>query len=115
ALANAILNGVPKGGMPAFKDQLNESEVNQLIAYLRIRSGQLKGAPSFLPNPDGQIIKSEKQTFKIEVVAADLNTPWGAVFLPDGRMLLTERPGRIRSLSNGKLSEPVKNTPVPWV
>ena len=70
-------------------------------------------APSF--NPDGQIIRSKKQTFRIEVVAADLNTPWGAVFLPDGRMLLTERPGRIRFLDKGKLSEPVKNTPVPWV
>jgi glucose/arabinose dehydrogenase len=115
ALAASILNGRVQNGMPAFKDQLSESDVNQLIAYLRIRGGMLKGAPSFLPNPDGQIIKSEKQWFKIEVVAADLNTPWGAVFLPDGRMLLTERPGRIRFLDNGKLSEPVKNTPVPWV
>jgi hypothetical protein len=113
ALANAILNGVPKGGMPAFKGQLSEAEINQLIAFLRIRSGQLKGMPSFLPNPDGQVVKSEKQTFRIDVVAADLNTPWGAVFLPDGRMLLTERPGRIRFLDKGKLSEPVKNTPVP--
>jgi glucose/arabinose dehydrogenase len=115
ALSNAILNGLPKGGMPAFKDQLSEGDVSQIIAYLRIRSGQLKGAPSFLPNPDGQVVKSEKQTFRIEVVAADLNTPWGEVFLPDGRMLLTERPGRIRLLDHGKLSEPVKNTPIPWV
>jgi glucose/arabinose dehydrogenase len=115
ALAKSILNGLPKGGMPAFKDQLSQSDINQLIAYLRIRGGQLKGAPSFLPNPDSQIIRSEKQTFKIEVVAADLNTPWGAAFLPDGRLLLTERPGRIRSMSNGTLSEPVKNTPIPWV
>lgn len=114
-LASTINNGVLKNGMPAFKDQLSESDVNQIIAFLRIRSGQLKGMPSFLPNPDGQIVKSEKLMFRIEVVAADLNTPWGAVFLPDGRMLLTERPGRIRSLEHGKLSEPVKNTPLPWV
>ena len=114
-LADTIRNGVLKNGMPAFKDQLSEGDVSQIIAFLRIRSGQLKGAPSFLPDPNGQIVKSEKLTFKIEVVAADLNTPWGAVFLPDGRMLLTERPGRIRSLHLGKLSEPVKNTPIPWV
>lgn len=115
SLAQTIRNGVLKSGMPPFKDQLSESEVNQLIAFLRIRSGQLKGAPSYLPDPNGQIVKSGKLTLKIEVIASDLNTPWGAVFLPDGRMLLTERPGRIRSLDKGKLSEPVKNTPIPWV
>lgn len=115
ALAATIRDGVLKNGMPAFKDQLGEGEIHQIVAFMRIRGGQLKGAPSFLPNPDGQVIHSEKQTFRIEVVAADLNTPWGAVFLPDGRMLLTERPGRIRFLRDGKLSDPVKNTPVPWV
>lgn len=115
-LAATIRDGVVKNGMPAFKDQLSESEVSQIIAFMRVRSGQLKGLPPpLLPNPDGQVIKSEKLTFKIEVVTADLNTPWGAAFLPDGRMLLTERPGRIRFLQDGKLSEPVKNTPVPWV
>ena len=115
SLARTIRNGVLKSGMPAFKDQLSESELIQIIAFLRIRSGQLKGAPSYLPDPDGQIVKSEKLTFKIEVIASDLNTPWGAAFLPDGRMLVTERPGRIRSLEKGKLSYPVKNTPIPWV
>jgi glucose/arabinose dehydrogenase len=115
SLAQTIRNGVLKSGMPAFKDQLSESELIQIIAFLRIRSGQLKGAPSYLPNPNGQIVKSEKLTFKIEVIASDLNTPWGAAFLPDGRMLVTERPGRIRSLDKGKLSYPVKNTPIPWV
>jgi glucose/arabinose dehydrogenase len=44
-----------------------------------------------------------------------LNTPWGEVFLPDGRMLVTERPGRIRIIDHGKLSDPVKNTPIPYV
>lgn len=115
SLKKSILEGKAQAGMPPFKDQLSEADINQLIAYLRIRSGQLKGATPFLPDPDGQVIKSEKVTFRIEVVAKDLNTPWGAVFLPDGRMLLTERPGRIRFLDKGKLSEPVKNTPVPWV
>ena len=35
SLASSILNGRPQAGMPAFKDQLGESDVNQLIAYLR--------------------------------------------------------------------------------
>ena len=68
-----------------------------------------------MPDPDGQVIKSEKQTFKIEIVARNLETPWGLAFLPDGRLLITERPGRLRIVEKGKLlPEPVKGTPTVW-
>ena len=79
------------------------------------RRANLKDKPIYVPDPDGQIIKSEKQTFKIEVVARNLETPWGLAFLPDGRLLVTERPGRLRIVENGKLlPEPVKGTPKVW-
>jgi glucose/arabinose dehydrogenase len=115
-LLHTIREGIPDGGMPSFKGQLSDADIGQLIAYLRIRGAQLKGRPSFLPDPNGQIVKSEKQTFKIEVVAANLETPWGEVFLPDGRMLVTERgTGHIRIIDHGKLlPDPVKGTPPSW-
>jgi len=94
ALLHTIREGIADGGMPAFKGQLSDADIGRLIAYLRIRGGQLKGQVSFLPDPNGQIIKSEKQTFKIEVVAANLDTPWGEVFLPDGRMLVVSMEDR---------------------
>ncbi len=70
------------------------------------------------PPPDdinGKVITSEKQTFKIEVLTRALEVPWGIAFLPDGRLLITERPGRLRILNNGQLSEPVKGIPTPHV
>ncbi|QPL47068.1 PQQ-dependent sugar dehydrogenase [Halomonas sp. A40-4] len=38
--------------------------------------------------------------YHIETLADDLAHPWSLAFLPDGRMLVTERPGRLRLLSN---------------
>jgi glucose/arabinose dehydrogenase len=39
----------------------------------------------------------------IEVVARRLETPWALAFAPDGRLFVTERPGRIRLIAGGRL------------
>jgi len=52
------------------------------------------------------------QELKPITVAAGLQNPWGLAFLPDGRMLVTERPGRLRILHpDGKIGEPVQGLP----
>ena len=51
-------------------------------------------------------------SFDVRTVAQGLDNPWGMTFLPDGRILLTERPGRLRILgADGKLSEPITGLP----
>jgi aldose sugar dehydrogenase len=48
----------------------------------------------------------------VEIVAKGLEHPWGLQFLPDGRMLVTERPGRLRIVDkSGKLSPPIMGVP----
>lgn len=48
----------------------------------------------------------------VETVASGLENPWGLAFLPDGRMLVTERPGRLRLVgTDGKLSTPIAGVP----
>ena len=71
-------------------------------------------APPVL-DPDGKVIRSERQSFRVEVLARGVETPWGLAFLPDGRLLITERPGRLRILAGGQLlSEAVAGTPAVW-
>jgi glucose/arabinose dehydrogenase len=40
-----------------------------------------------------------------------LDNPWGMTFLPDGRLLITEKPGRLRIFADGKLSDPIAGVP----
>lgn len=42
-------------------------------------------------------------SFKVETVVGNLEVPWSIVWTADGRMIFTERPGRVRVYENGKL------------
>jgi glucose/arabinose dehydrogenase len=61
---------------------------------------------------DTQRFRTDKVEVIVETVARDLQNPWGLAFLPDNRMLVTERPGRLRIVdANGTLSEPIQGLP----
>jgi glucose/arabinose dehydrogenase len=114
-IAGVIAQGVPQTEMVPFKDVLTDEQIWQLVAYLRTQAANAKPRPTYVPDPDGQVIKTEKQTFKIEVVARDIETPWGLAFLPDGRLLVTQRPGRLGIIEKGKLqATTVTGTPKVW-
>jgi glucose/arabinose dehydrogenase len=50
--------------------------------------------------------------YSVEVVASGLEQPWSLAFLPDGRMLVTELPGRLRIIDQGgQASEPLEGLP----
>ena len=56
--------------------------------------------------------QAKAQEVRPEFVATGLQNPWGLAFLPEGRFLVTERPGRLRVVSpDGKLGEPVTGLP----
>ena len=59
-----------------------------------------------------QDAQSEKTRFRVVTVASGLDRPWALAFLPDGRMLVTEKPGRMRIVArDGTLSPPLAGVP----
>ncbi|WP_152092635.1 PQQ-dependent sugar dehydrogenase [Rhizobium dioscoreae] len=58
-----------------------------------------------------QTIQTQKVDVKVETIAAGLEHPWAVAVLPDGAYLVTERPGRMRLIRDGKISAPISGVP----
>ena len=116
-----------KGAMPAFKASLGDDERWQLVAYLRKLydvKNEVKpdgAVNTYLPVADFAIdpalhsayiplptevrtaIQSEELVFMADTVITGLERPWGMAFLPDNRILITEREGKLLQVKDGKL------------
>jgi glucose/arabinose dehydrogenase len=59
-----------------------------------------------------QVFSSSAGDIKVETMARGLEYPWSLAFLPNNRMLVTERPGRMRIITRmGELSAPLAGLP----
>ncbi len=115
-IVQAVNDGVPGTAMPSFKTLLFPDEMAQMPAYLRIRGGIVNHHAGPVPDINGKVFNSQKASFKVETLVKGLDQPWGMAFLPDGRMIFTERAGRLRFVDrSGRISDPVKGTPPVFV
>ena len=78
-----------------------------LIGVLACGPADAQGPAQRSPTPG-----STNGVVRAETVARNLVHPWALAFLPDGRMLVTERPGRLRIIdANGVVSAPLTGVP----
>lgn len=117
AILRNIRQGFPASGMPAFAGVLTEPEMRSIIGYLRsLAVDYAAGRITHPTQPKSLQLATELAGMRIETYVADLETPWGIAFLPDGGMLVSEREGRLRLIRAGKLErEPVRDLPRAFV
>ena len=77
--------------------------ISLLVITLMLSS---KGAQA-----ESQSFATDKVRLRADVVTDSLEHPWGLALLPDGEAIVTERPGRIRILTDSGLSKPVTGVP----
>ncbi len=112
---DAIRNGVPNMGMEKFGETLSEEMCWALVVH--IRELQAKGLRQKFggPKPDaGGVYRSTRQNYRIETYVAEdpqIKTPWAIDWLPDGTMLVTNRPGTIVVVKNGRVTGQVTGIP----
>jgi len=83
-----------------------------LATAVVLASAPVATVPAYAQAKKAETVKSEKQSFSVETVATGLENPWGLAFVPDGRMLVTEKAGRLRLiLPDGKVSPAVTGLP----
>jgi glucose/arabinose dehydrogenase len=71
-----------------------------VLPVAAIAQPRMSGVP---PNPTVSVVRVER--------VATLEFPWGMAELPDGRILITEKPGRLRILASTRLSPPIEGVP----
>lgn len=87
-----------------------DSSFIRLTAIITFVFALILPAQGQTTNPPPDVVSSSAGNIRIERLAT-LEYPWGMALLPDGRLLITEKPGRLRIWANGRLSEPVTGVP----
>jgi glucose/arabinose dehydrogenase len=86
----------------------------RMLFYLLLAAGFSAAAPSLLPAqaPRSPTPAPVNGVLTVQAIAKGLEHPWSLEFLPDKRMLVSERPGRLRIVAaDGRISEPLSGVP----
>lgn len=103
-----IKHGITHLGMPAYESTLEDAQIQAITEY--ILNAELERGVT-RPDPPEEV-QTIDYVVGVEQWVTGLEIPWGIAF-PDGRTtLVTERPGRLRVVKDGKLDpDPVSGTP----
>src|SRR5690554_1588358 len=103
-----IKHGIPHLGMPSYENAMSDEEIRAIVSYIR----DIEKEEGVSRPPVPEVVETMDYFMNSEVFADNLEIPWAIDFIDEDTALVTERPGRLRMVRDGKLMpEPVKNTP----
>lgn len=103
-----IKYGITHLGMPAYENSLSDSDINDILAYIRAAEKEQGVVRPPVANETGTM----DYDLKIDVFAQGLEAPWAIDFIDNNTALITEKPGRVRVVRNGKMDpQPVSGIP----
>ncbi|TWT77917.1 Soluble aldose sugar dehydrogenase YliI precursor [Posidoniimonas polymericola] len=109
SLFRNIKFGITSRGMPEYQHALSDRQINDLVGFIMKAQDRADVEPPPLPE------KLETRHYDVGVakwIDGGLQAPWALVFIDDHRAIISERPGRLRMVTDGKLNpEPVRGTP----
>lgn len=91
--------GIEQRGMPAFGLQLNDKQITQVLDFIKFEEAEAPPAK----HSDEPIVQTLDYRLRLETWAENLEVPWAIAFVSDKLALVTERPGRLRQVRDGRL------------
>jgi aldose sugar dehydrogenase len=111
---DAIKNGVPDMGMDAYGTTMKDEQIWSLVVHIRELQARGLRERNGSPKATNGVYPSKHHPYQIETVidrGLGLQTPWSMDWLPDGRMLVANRPGTMFVSTKGKLGPKVEGLP----
>ncbi|HLP00263.1 MAG TPA: PQQ-dependent sugar dehydrogenase, partial [Fimbriimonas sp.] len=113
AFFDATRNGVPEAGMEGYGATMSDEEIWGLVVHIReLQNKAIRGQTA--PKAEGNNYTSKLHNYRLETVvdaSQGLKTPWSLDWLPDGKMLVTNRPGYMSVVVDGKVVSQVSGMP----
>jgi glucose/arabinose dehydrogenase len=107
-ISRNIKHGITHLGMPAYENTLTGKQINELTRYI-LDAEKDVGAEK---PPPPERLQTLDYDLNVEIWAEGLDTPWSVAFLNENIALITERPGRLRTVENGQLHpQPISGIP----
>ena len=100
---DAIKNGVPDMGMEAYGASMSDEQIWAQVVHIRELQAKALRREHGSPQAVNGVYHSKRQNFRLETVAEEgLRLPWSVDWLPDGKMLVTNRSGALNVFDKGR-------------
>lgn len=103
-----IKHGIADFAMPSFERTLSNQQINRILSFLL----EAENTAGIRKPPPPEKLHTLDYEIDVDIWVEGLDIPWSIAFFDEHRALVTERPGTLRVIQDGRLlPDPVRGTP----